>query len=315
MLNDLMQMIETLKARITKHRDALGNSESRTRVALIDPMLRALGWDVADPDVVEIEPNVANGWADYALLDGNRKPVIFVEAKKLSVVKPPVLQTVSYAVTENTGSSRKVHYCAWTNGDAWEVFDVFAQDSVMKVSITKEDAAKCALQFLSLWRPSLQDGGFERAIEPLVYVDNVPPAQSPVDPEPILPSSTQAGWVPLDGEFATTNATPPSAVRFPDGEERPTRYWISVLAETARWLHRTGMLTQGNCPIKTVRSQRYLLSRDGKHQDGRDFKFRLPIGEGIVLEGSRAAPDSIRQAQFLLKHFGKDPSRVAIRLQ
>ena len=84
MLDGLVQTIEMLKARIKEHGPHIGAYESRTRVALIDPMLCALGWDVSDPDIVQIEPRTVNGWADYALLGGNRKPVIFVEAKKLA---------------------------------------------------------------------------------------------------------------------------------------------------------------------------------------------------------------------------------------
>ena len=182
MLDDLVQTIETLKQRIRDHRDEIGAYESRTRVTLIDPLLQALGWDVSDPSVVEIEPKVQNGWADYALLDSNGKRiVIFVEAKRLSVKDSPITQTVGYAVAENIQNNSNVRYCASTNGDDWEVYDITAQKSVMKTSISVEEASKCALKFLSLWRRSMADGVFETAIEPVID-GPTPPSNDVVPP-------------------------------------------------------------------------------------------------------------------------------------
>ena len=161
MLNDLVQTIETLQERIRMRGSFIGDYESRTRVSLIDPMLCALGWDVSDPDLVHIEPRTADGWADYALMNRNT-PVIFVEAKKLADRDIPIRQTVGYAVSENLEHRSNVRYCACTNGDRWEVFDIRAQESVMSVSLSGEDAPKCALKLLGLWRDSLlSDGLFD----------------------------------------------------------------------------------------------------------------------------------------------------------
>lgn len=120
MLDKLFETIETLKARIEKHKDyfhAGGRPEARTRAALIDPMLSALEWDVTDPDKVVIEPKTVGGWADYALLDSDREPVLFIEAKKLADRKPENRQVVGYTVSENIHRRTKIYYCAWTNGD------------------------------------------------------------------------------------------------------------------------------------------------------------------------------------------------------
>ena len=104
MLTELIRTIESLRERIKEHRtyfDA-GAPETRTRVSLIDPMLSALGWDVGDPGLVEIEPVVANGRADYALLSGIGEPLLLLEAKRLSEdTKPHYGQLVSYVVGEN----------------------------------------------------------------------------------------------------------------------------------------------------------------------------------------------------------------------
>ena len=61
--------------------------EMRTRYAVIDPILKALGWDLDDPSQVRVEHEVKvlgkMRRVDYALLSKG-KPVVLVEAKKLS---------------------------------------------------------------------------------------------------------------------------------------------------------------------------------------------------------------------------------------
>ena len=83
-LDDLQKVIEKLRDRIERHRDDLRNSEFRTRILLIDPLLRELGWDVENPDLVGLEYQPATSKresADY-ILKNSGKNVAIVEAKK-----------------------------------------------------------------------------------------------------------------------------------------------------------------------------------------------------------------------------------------
>ena len=54
-LDDLKETIGTLRERIKTHRTYLEGHETRTRQVLIDPMLRMLGWDIENPDSVQLE--------------------------------------------------------------------------------------------------------------------------------------------------------------------------------------------------------------------------------------------------------------------
>ena len=191
MLDDLVKTIETLKARINGYQWYFGEgkAEARTRVALIDPMLSALGWDTTDPGLVEIEPKTKEGWADYALMSGGRT-VMFVEAKKLSEnIDHHFQQTINYAVGENVGRSPKVDYCAVTNGDAWKVLDVREQEIILSTSIARDDSPKAALQFLGLWRQSLRNGGFDAAVEPILAEEQTQSHTPTAGPAPETPTS------------------------------------------------------------------------------------------------------------------------------
>ena len=63
---------------------SLRANETRTRMALIDPLLQALGWDVSDPEVVTPEYDVSGARAPTTrLLRPDGKPAAIVEAKHL----------------------------------------------------------------------------------------------------------------------------------------------------------------------------------------------------------------------------------------
>ena len=68
LLDELITVIETLKQRITDHGAILQDNETRSRMALIDPLLQALGWDTTDPFLVIPEYDAGGGQVDYALL-------------------------------------------------------------------------------------------------------------------------------------------------------------------------------------------------------------------------------------------------------
>lgn len=84
-------VIKHLRNRAQAHWEYLsrGQRETRTKYALIDPILRSLGWDTEDPTQVrleyEVDPgNNGTGIVDYALFnDSGSKPYILIEAKGL----------------------------------------------------------------------------------------------------------------------------------------------------------------------------------------------------------------------------------------
>ena len=160
MLDDLVQTIETLRERIDRYHSELSKNEIRTRAVLIDPMLKALGWDVAVPNLVTVEYEVPLGRADYGLRRGlDNPPVVLVEAKKLNEpLDSHVGQLLNYALV------RGVRYGCLTDGNTWELYDVFQQvplddRKILSVAISSNDEPpKVALAMLGLWRRSLKDG-------------------------------------------------------------------------------------------------------------------------------------------------------------
>jgi predicted transport protein len=117
-LKAVKDCIEALRVRynIHRHNDL---KEYPTRTIFIDPLLAALGWDVRDPDEVELEyPTIDGKSVDYAL-KVNRVVVALLEAKPLrdplADVKG-ITQVVSYAAIGG------IEWCILTNGMQYRVY-------------------------------------------------------------------------------------------------------------------------------------------------------------------------------------------------
>ena len=117
-MKDIVSCIEELRLKLDRHRKE-DLKEYPTRTIFIDPLLQALGWDVRDPDEVQLEyPTIDGKSVDYAP-KVNQKPVLFLEAKSfndpLTDVKS-ITQVVGYAA--NAG----VEWCILTNGVTYKVY-------------------------------------------------------------------------------------------------------------------------------------------------------------------------------------------------
>ena len=140
-------------------------------MALIDPLLRALGWDTEDPALVLPEYESGRGKpgerADYALM-GEGKPKAVIEAKKLGEsLANHRGQMVNYA------NMSGIPYAGLTDGNHWEFYKVFdakpiEERRLLQVSISNDAAHECALKLLLLWHPNLASGQPVQPIDPVL---------------------------------------------------------------------------------------------------------------------------------------------------
>jgi predicted transport protein len=167
-MKDLLKVIETLRAQLERHKQS-GLKEIPTRTIFIDPLLSALGWDVRDPDEVELEyPTVDGRSVDYAMKI-NRKPVFLLEAKQLTDPLDDVksiTQVVGYAANDG------IEWCVLTNGVRYRVYKASERASapdklLFEVSIHPRDSAglpleQIAAQLNRLSRDSLAQGVLDK---------------------------------------------------------------------------------------------------------------------------------------------------------
>ena len=315
MFDELTGVIGTLRRRVQDFGYHIGTYETRTRVALIDPLLCALGWDVSDPRAVEIETKTTNGWADYALLSQTRQPFVFVEAKKLNETEPPISQVVGYATVENTKGAN-VRYCVCTNGDYWLLIDIRSQQPVvMRTSIVQESAPKVALKLLGLWRSSLLDGVYDSPVEPLA--SKFEETSNPASPKPDVVSTTPwkaTEWTALDSGFSSVGQPPPTRLRLPDNTEVEIKRWRHVIIKTAEWLFSKGALSHDRWSVPF--GKKHLFSDNGKNPSTKKpFYNPHSIGEGTLhVETSLNNDSMIKYTREILTRCGYDPSTVRLEL-
>ena len=320
LLDQLVETIETLKFRIQDHRAVLQGSEAQTRLSLIDPLLRALGWDISDPAMVRPEYVLSGKRADYALLNGQGQVAVFLEAKRLDEQLSPSHRSQLAAYATELG----IKYSALTNGDQWEVYDnsqmvPIEERRILNTSIVDYPSTKCALQLLLLWRPNMALGQPMKASEPLLGTE---PDSSPVQPRVETPARPPAsgvpgtGWITLRDVDTTGDVIRPSVMRFPDGEERLVTMWMDILREVAEYLVRDGALNPGICPIpdKKYPSSVYVVNVRPEHPNGSGFPRSRELSNGLFLNGWGRVKEYVGRSIGLMEHLDREPSSVHLKV-
>ena len=321
LLDDLVGVIETLKERIVAHGASLRENETRTRMALIDPMLQALGWDISDPIAVMPEYSVGASRADYALLTSTGNPSALVEAKKLDEsLASHRMQMLNYANISG------IPHAGLTDGNHWEMYTVFdqapiEQRRILDVSIASTPAHEAALKLLLLWRPNLADGRPVAANAPVLSFRQSNET-APIGPNLIQDEKsrstetvpTEVGWRPVAQVTPSTGDPRPNAIRIEQGPAIAISRWNQVLIEIAEWLCEQGLLIDQNCPI-SVGPSRYLLALTPQHKSGRDFVKPRKISSGMYLELDYTGKDFLRHIRTLLDSLNISTHSVELRFE
>ncbi len=274
-MRELLEAIERVRERIERHGSKLSQNEMLTRYALVDPILRALGWDTEDPEQVVPEFSTKAGRADYALLVKG-EPYIIVEAKPLgATLTNAAQQGVNYCVTEG------IPYFVCTDGNRWVIYDthkpvkleekVIAQAEISSGGDVNYDAAR---QLLALWRPAM----------PEVKVAK-PPVLSRKGGPPPTPSGLSLQEL---RKQMRPGQSPPTSIRFPDGKQEDLRTWKDLLVAVAKWAL-PKLQQQRKLPLGS------LIRRDGQMRAPKD------IGDGWKVETWFSARGCVQNAVRILR--------------
>ncbi len=316
-LENLLILIEKLRERIDTHGDALRQSEALTRYALIDPLLRELGWDTEDPDVVVPEYRVQNNQiADYVLYqDGD--PAIVIESKKLA--EP---------LRDGKALDQGILYCAYTgagyflltDGNSWELYESGKTSPIINFDLTGGSAADACLKALALWRPSVISSQIAVGETPVIGLsDN---QTNTTEPQPAEETTVQLAssvtdrekWQTLSVFNPEPKTQPPGKIMFPDGSRASPKRWYEILTEIARWLVENGNLSESQCPIlRGPRSKKSLVDIESVHSDGTSF-FNFKSVGSLYIDTHGNARTLINRSKYLIQHVGQDPDQFKVRL-
>lgn len=306
-LDDLVGVIGVLRQRIADHGPTLTVSETRTRVALIDPLLQVLGWDTGDPSIVVPEYDVNYRKIDYALLGQNSLPAAIVEAKRLdSKLQPFLEQMISNARIVG------VEIAGITDGDQWELYEVLGSDTsdvrqLLNLKISSSSSHLSALKLLLFWRPNLASGQIESS--------GMPVAAPPSMFDQVTPVSDSIDWVPLSKFVALKKLNRPEFIRFPDGSERRLKAWYDLALQSIEWLWSKKLLTSDTIS-KFSTSHRHLFHTDAVHPSGRPFfNPKQVAGTPLFFEANLSSFEATKRAKALMVGCRQDLSRVHLGVQ
>ena len=293
-LDKLIRELESVREKISKFKQELEGSEALTRYALVDPVLRALGWDVFDPEKVRPEFPTEQGRPDYALL-WEGKPLIMVEVKPLHANLGPAKDKGFNYCWKN-----KVRYFAITDGERWEVYDMKKMGGKRIVTANlAENLGHAARQLLALWRSAMP----ELRPAPLSALESV---QKPSEQLQLDVFKTEEGFIGLgdllkmfkNGQIKP-GTKPPRQISFPDNQKKSIQYWREILLVTVEWAEKR---LKERLPLGTLVAE----TPEG---------MRAPRkAANMYVETHFSAKDCVRSAIRVLREIGVNPNELKVEL-
>jgi len=273
-VRELLEAIERVRERIERHGSKLSQNEMLTRYALVDPILRALGWDTEDPEQVVPEFQTEVGRPDYILCHENLR--IGVEAKRFGTADRDFEQAYRRALP--LWQSEGIRYYIITDGDRWVLWDISQPKEkglIADIQLSRDNPGDAARQLLALWRPAMPE---VKVGAPLVKTEG----RETEDKTKLGQSLQQLKEQMRPGQ------SPPTSIRFPDGKQEDLRTWKDLLVAVAKWAL-PKLQQQRKLPLGS------LIRRDGQMRAPRD------IGDGWKVETWFGARGCVRNAVRILR--------------
>ena len=232
-------MLESLAAKLGKYNARFRRDEQLVRHALVCPVLREMGWNVENPELVETGYDFGGRSADYALLQ-DKKPIAAVRTRQLGENLDGILDELT---------EYGVRYCIATDGRKWRVRDTASPESDdVAFSVVGDTTSVCS-KLMVLWRRNMSAG----STKPRAAGRQMP--LSRLQPEQIA-----------------------SELICPDKAVRSIKNHKSLMVEVARWLVENNHLTVRACPI-TLSKKRHLLAKSPVHPTGKKFVSPKSVGD------------------------------------
>ncbi|MFN8500195.1 MAG: hypothetical protein U0641_20265 [Anaerolineae bacterium] len=256
-LSNLSELLSQVKESASRYRATLERNEAATRAVLVDPVLRALGWDTANTYMVEVEKTLGQTRADYALYDSNTSVKVIIEAKSLGsnlAQANLIMSLVNYAFTF------ELQDIFLTDGLIWQHFTDFRPGNIRVeriLNLGSDNPVECAaylVQRLDAARFWPEEQTIDRLAQQVAQLENTvsslqqeldrlgrPSAPSLRQPAPTAPrtqedneSLDQVRFIRLE-DLPDLTGKKPSHFKLPDESVLRVRSWKDVLVESCKF--------------------------------------------------------------------------------
>ncbi len=288
-MQGLIETIVQVQRSLPTHGPLFANSELQTRYGLIDPILRALGWDTGNLDELQVDYAAGNGRADYVIFFNN-KPHVVIEAKALGLLSSNTPRQAN-AYCRHLGAA----YFVCTDGDIWEVYRYASQGGSLlaRWQISKMAPADVARYAKCLEKPPI-----------VPAVPSIFAPSSPLSPTPPPPPSNSISLDQLYKQLQHTRklAFSYSRLHFP-GSNAPVSVgsYVDILRKVVRYLNNAGLIPAPGVPSIVVPIGTGSLNP----------RYYTRVGSWDVLTHGNAAR-VVGFAVQVLNHCGINPSTVYV---
>lgn len=329
-LTGLCEVLKLVKSSAENYRDQLQRNEAVTRAVLIDPVLRALGWEVANPAMVEVEkPITAGGKAGFLDYHLNAEKPIIIEAKKLDEpLENHFVQLVGYAFTlgvENMFISDGLKWEHYTNISATNQEPVRTIDlgQLGESELTRAAAYFVETLDAALFAPESQKvedvlqqkyDSLEKKVLDLertvLRIANEASLPATVESEP---ENHQMPWLFLNGSWDAKKKKP-AKLRMPNGKVIDVRSWTQVLTEACKYCLSENQVLLQQLPIadRTGRATKLInTTRPPSNLNSDSFV----VNDGTVYVCTNySANDCVANAAFMFGKLGNVAANAAVLL-
>ncbi len=307
-MDELIRLIGVLRERIETHGAALSQSEALTRSALIDPLLRGLGWNTEDPSHVVPEFHIPSTGkkAGYVLFTGTENPDVIVEAKRLGMPHGDAAhQALNYCAADG------FECFAVTDGRRWAVYETrrpgaLEQKRIAEFDIGRDSTSAVCSAALSLWRQRFVDG-VSTHVEPETV-------RTRTDPEPEVRPVTRndnalSHWIRLS-ELDPPPYSTPRKLSLPKGPTVDARRWSELVPRLVEWLSSQGHLPDETLPICTS-TGRPIVEKRGS--DGKHLLAAKKAGE-LWVDTNFSGKDHAENMRTIVQSAGLSPQEFSVLL-
>jgi hypothetical protein len=317
-LTSLCEVLKLVKSSAESYRPQLQTNEAVTRAVLIDPVLRALGWDVANPAMVEVEKPVSSGRSsgclDYFLV--GESPII-IEAKKLGEpLENHFVQLVQYAFILKVGNIFMTDGLKWVHYTNFSATDQVPTKIIDLGLMEESELSRAAAYFVETLDAALVAPEPQKVEDKIVELERkfndierlvlslancqqiIPEVSAPVQGE------SASAWLLLGDNNWDAKKKKPVKLRLPNGQIIDVRSWTQVLTETCKYCLATRPQLLQHLPIadKPGRATK-LISRTKPPSNLNSDSF-LINEEEIYVCTNYSANDAVANAAHVIAKLG-----------
>ena len=317
-------VIEQVRTNAITNTSLFQNNEAATRAALIEPLLRALGWDTTNVHLVEPERTVANKQSlDYLLKDFEGKIRSVVEAKKLGESLDKlghVGALIGYAF------SLKPQSFFITDGLSWHCYlPTHSQfQPIETLNLADANPVEAALQLVR-WLDAAQSGhgiSTHQTAQVTSLTSNAPVTASNKTTKPVAkPLSNFKKLKSEATDFIEVSqlksldlpaGQKPKQLRLPNGSIKPISTWKSILLEVCRLVLENNV--QLDIPLPDKAGKKSFLFAMHKPLKG-SSTLAAYKGKPIYIYTNYSASDCIGNALYALQQLpsGQKSTTLAVR--